>query len=310
MVTVLRPLSTSELLDRTFHLYKNNFWLFVGIAAVPQLFVLLLQFVVPIKPDPQHFGAMMLKFWTVWVVLVVGALVAQAATAVAVSELHLDRAASIRNAYSTAAPSVLRVIWVALVAILVPVLIALPIGLVIGMVLGLLAGGIAAAGGGSNLLLIRMTALLTPLVILLVGLRWWLRWSLIVPVTVLEKTGLRATLRRSKELTKGRRLGIFGIYILIILLGIVVAWLIQTPLLLVTGFRSLRDPYHVNTGAQVASFVGQFVSSSLVGGLATIALTLIYYDQRVRKEGFDLQLMMAALQPESRPPAAAATASN
>jgi membrane-anchored glycerophosphoryl diester phosphodiesterase (GDPDase) len=155
-----------------------------------------------------------------------------------------------------------------------------------------------------------MTALLTPLVILLVGLRWWLRWSLIVPVTVLEKTGLRATLRRSKELTKGRRLGIFGIYILIILLGIVVAWLIQTPLLLVTGFRSLRDPYHVNTGAQVASFVGQFVSSSLVGGLATIALTLIYYDQRVRKEGFDLQLMMAALQPESRPPAAAATASN
>src|SRR5690242_20758800 len=42
MVTVLRPLSTSELLDRTFHLYRNNFLLFVGIMAIPQLFTLLL----------------------------------------------------------------------------------------------------------------------------------------------------------------------------------------------------------------------------------------------------------------------------
>ena len=33
MVTVLRPLSTSELLDRTFHLYRNNFVVFAGIAA-------------------------------------------------------------------------------------------------------------------------------------------------------------------------------------------------------------------------------------------------------------------------------------
>jgi len=43
MVTVLRPLSTSELLDRTFHLYRNNFLVFVGIAAIPQLAVLALQ---------------------------------------------------------------------------------------------------------------------------------------------------------------------------------------------------------------------------------------------------------------------------
>jgi hypothetical protein len=33
-----------------------------------------------------------------------------------------------------------------------------------------------------------------------------------------------------------------------------------------------------------------------VGPLATIAMTLIYYDVRVRKEGFDLQLMMATIE--------------
>jgi hypothetical protein len=52
--------------------------------------------------------------------------------------------------------------------------------------------------------------------------------------------------------------------------------------------------------------VGTFISTSLVGPLATIALTLIYYDQRVRKEGFDLQLMMSTMQPGT--PAAAAAA--
>jgi ABC-type uncharacterized transport system permease subunit len=41
--------------------------------------------------------------------------------------------------------------------------------------------------------------------------------------------------------------------------------------------------------------VGSFVGASLAGPLLTIALTLAYYDARVRKEGFDLELMMSNL---------------
>src|SRR5215475_2410940 len=43
MVPILRPLSMGELLDRTFYLYRNNFPLFVGITAIPQLVVLTLR---------------------------------------------------------------------------------------------------------------------------------------------------------------------------------------------------------------------------------------------------------------------------
>ena len=306
MVTVLRPLSTSELLDRTFHLYKNNFLVFVGIAAIPQLFVVVFQLAFRFKPDLQHVGTMMLTVWGVYVVVIVAALVAHAATTVAVSDLHLDRPISIGAAFSVARSSIVRVIGIALVVIIVPVLIALPVALIVGLPLQFLA----VLGGSGNVMAIRVAALLIPIVMLLVGLRWWLAWSLFVPVTVLEKTGLRATLRRSKELTKGRRLGILGIYVLIVLLGAVIAWVIQAPILLITGLRALRDPSAMSTGVHVVSVMGGFVSSSLVGGLATIALTLIYYDQRVRKEGFDLQLMMAALQPGSQPPAAAAATTN
>lgn len=51
------------------------------------------------------------------------------------------------------------------------------------------------------------------------------------------------------------------------------------------------------------SAIGSFLSTSFVGPLLEIAFTLIYYDERVRKEGFDLQLMMSNL--ENAAPAAA-----
>ena len=34
----LRPLSLGELLDRTFTLYRNHFWVCVGIMAIPASF--------------------------------------------------------------------------------------------------------------------------------------------------------------------------------------------------------------------------------------------------------------------------------
>ena len=43
MAHTLRPLSLGQLLDETFNLYRRNFLLFVGISAVPNLVLLLVQ---------------------------------------------------------------------------------------------------------------------------------------------------------------------------------------------------------------------------------------------------------------------------
>jgi len=43
MAEVLRPMSTSELVDRTFTLYRKNFVLFVGIASLGPAAYLLFQ---------------------------------------------------------------------------------------------------------------------------------------------------------------------------------------------------------------------------------------------------------------------------
>jgi hypothetical protein len=57
----------------------------------------------------------------------------------------------------------------------------------------------------------------------------------------------------------------------------------------------------------VWQYIAQFLASSLAGPIGTIAAALIYYDQRVRKEAFDLQLMMQAI--GQAPPQAASVAS-
>jgi hypothetical protein len=54
--------------------------------------------------------------------------------------------------------------------------------------------------------------------------------------------------------------------------------------------------------------IGSFVVSTIVGPLATIALSLVYFDERVRKEAFDIQYMMQFL-PQAPPVEASAVAS-
>jgi len=58
-----------------------------------------------------------------------------------------------------------------------------------------------------------------------------------------------------------------------------------------------------------AQMVQQFVSflvGAAVGPVMTIAFSLLYYDQRVRKEAFDIEHMMSTLQRVGAPSAAAA----
>jgi hypothetical protein len=102
----------------------------------------------------------------------------------------------------------------------------------------------------------------------------------------------------------GTRFRIFVVYFLMGLFVVVTSFTIQFLLILSLGFFHLRDVHTVQAAILGMQAIGIFVSTSLVGALATIALSLIYYDQRVRKEGFDLQLMMSTL--ESSMPAAAA----
>src|SRR5208283_3400480 len=100
----LRPMSTGELLDRTFMLYRKNFLLFVGIATVGPAAYLVFQLltigsaVLP-AANPRHTTTALasLSFGLIFgfVVMLAGMAISQAATVKAVAAVHLGRTITI-----------------------------------------------------------------------------------------------------------------------------------------------------------------------------------------------------------------------
>jgi hypothetical protein len=135
---------------------------------------------------------------------------------------------------------------------------------------------------------------------------WWmLRWALAIPASLMENLKVHRALKRSSVLTKG---GIGRIFVMLLLVGAVmtvIQYAIQTPMFILL-WKSKGVP--TLTTQIVASF-GAFFSGSFVLPIYSIALTLFYYDQRIRKEGYDVEWLMeqAAVIPGAAPLAEASS---
>src|SRR5215469_11241421 len=298
MTTILRPLSTSELLDRTSHLYRNHFLTFVGISAIPQLLILPLTLggaAMLARHQPWAAAAMLFNGYLLYVLAV---FLAQVPTVSAVSSLHLGGAMSIGSSYSKSWRSFARVVWIGfLISVIASALFSSVVTLA-GAVSALVAdANLGPWITGINLI----AAIVVPSYLIL---RWLLTWSLAIPVTVLEGGGFLTSIRRSRFLVKNSRWRIFVIYFLMALLAGVTTITVQSTLLFLVSL--FIDDYQTYQAVSVGMLgIGIFASTILVGGLGTIAVCLFYYDQRVRKEGLDLQLMVATLERTPQNPAAA-----
>lgn len=261
MPSELRPLSLGELLDRSFFLYRGHFMLFVGIIALPNLVLLAFQLAgVALQMQGGWLGLTVTILWTLATVVVsLGVMAAsQGATVIAVSRVHLDRPVSISESFAGIKG---RILYLALI------MIGYGIGVGVGFILLIVPGIILA-----------------------------LMWALTIPVAVLEDKGLRDSVNRSAVLTKGHRGRVFLIYVLFVVLTIAVYMMWEIPIFAVIGLM-LRNhnAASVPLWTQIAVPLCTFLSQCLVGPLLTIALSLLYYDERVRKEAFDLQHIMATL---------------
>ena len=299
MTTLLRPLSTSELLDRTFHLYRNHFLTFVGIAAIPQLLILPLTLGGAAMTARHETSAATAMLFAGYLIYVLAVLLAQVATVSAVSSLHLGGAISIGGSYSRSWRSFPRVIWIVFLIFIIAGALFFAIGMLISAV-GVLVAGANLGPWISGIAI--TTAIVAPGYLML---RWMLTWSLVIPVTVLEGGWFITSIRRSRSLVKNCSSRVFVIYFLMALLGGATAVMVQSILLLLLPLFRINDYQGIEAATEAIEAIGIFASTTLVGGLGTIAICLFYYDQRVRKEGFDLQLMVATLERTPQNPAAA-----
>jgi hypothetical protein len=297
----LRPMTLGEVLDRTFHLYKNNFWLFAGITALPFSLLLLAQVAFaavgslgakatathapPLSPGALGGmvggGALVLILYF----LMIGT--AHAATVFAVSDLYLSRPVSIRGSLSRVGWKVFRVLALFFL-----------IGLIIGV--GVLVAVTLGFVIGPAFVFLGILVLFVPAIIL------FCRVAVAIPAAMLEDLGAVRALERSVYLTKGHVMQIFVIFLLVVVATYVAILVLQMPLLILL-MASAAAHQTPSFGLQVLQQVAAFVSQVLVGPIGTIAFSLMYYNLRVRKEAFDIQHLMASMtsNPEPNAPSAA-----
>ena len=307
MIEPLRPMSTGQLLDHTFTLYRKNFLLFVGIAAVGPAAYLIFQLltvgsaVVPVGSRRAAAAGVSFGFGIIagLVVMLAGMAIAHAATVKAVAAVHLGRGITIAGAYRALRGRILRVLGVFL-------LVALISGAAAGVIIfvAVMIGTVAVIGGAkagtAGTIVGAIVGITAAVVGGLVAIAIYVRYSLAIQACVVEDLGVTASLKRSAVLSKGSRSRILAVYFVFGVLSYIVA----IGLGAIAG--AVGSLLHNQILAMILIYVATFIAGSLTGPLATIGISLLYYDERVRKEAFDLQLMMSSLDTPGLPSVAPA----
>lgn len=293
----LRPLSLGELLDRTFALYRRNFWLFVGIMVIPACLLVPARAYflhshgvnipwVKSSPHPKANGLTFGLLFADWILLTM----AQAATTYAVADTYLGRAATVRGCYGRVRGRFLRVLGVSLnVGVRVFGLMLL---LMVG---GFLAGGAVVRASRGTVPDVALGLLTLGLVALGFGLAvaFAMRYAFAIPALLIEEIKGSASIRRSVLLSHGWRGQIFLAVLLGILLIYAAAVFLQGPFYAAIAMAGTPGRFSASmaTGMAISGAIGQIVTSPML----TVILVVFYYDLRIRKEAFDLQQMIASL---------------
>jgi len=309
----LRPMSTGEILDRTFSNYRHNFKLFAGIAAIPAAILLLLKLLIVLVGAANNWtagsriaGSAALTFTIVgsivaFIFYMICLAISQGATAYAVSAVHLEIPTTIRESYARIKGRYGRMVNVIL-SVYIRVFGIIVISYLLIFSVAFMPATLGATGTVLSIVF-GILAFVGMIVGLFIGVRLFARYSLAVPACVVEDIKARAAIKRSVFLSKGSVGKILSIYILVVIINMVAAFGIAIPIqmLLVVSKTTMW-----RTLITVFQEFGSFIVGTVVGPLATIALSLVYFDERVRKEAFDINYMLQFLPqaPTSEPPVA------
>ncbi len=301
----LRPLSTGEVLDRTFVLYRRRFWLFAGIGMLPaalltvsaMLRLIFLTSAHRVGPQagqgPDALARamsdaflMQAYFLPATLLFLIAYGISNAATVHAVTQISSGIGVSAASAYVAVRSRwlrwsgiALRQFWSAFWPV-VPGFAAF-FGAVAYILRARAASGFAIAG----LLMLLGGLLMTAGMVF--GVINFLRVALAMPAAVQEGLGVGAAIRRSRLLVSGRKGRIFLALLLVYALQIV-AGTLQVPLLLI----AVRTHGAQQILVEAIELLVQFAGTTLVAPIASIALCLFYIDERVRREGYDIELLM------------------
>jgi hypothetical protein len=296
----LRPLSTGEILDRTFSLYRKRFWLFTGLSTVAAGITTLGEFVrltwgvggalalqgstnvTPAAASQQlalvTFGSLFGTLFFYWLAFSI----TQAATASAVFEIYMGRETSISASFQAIIGKWYRYLlislWQGWSYVWLPILL---------VVLATAAAALTKFGVPAW-----VTGLLFVIAFLsfFYGIYAYIRNSLGIVASVIEDLPVRKSMRRSKALTGGRVLRVLALLLLMFVLAIAVSVAQGIPAFFFTIFFKNSV---LRVLLEALTLLMTFMSGALVAPVGTISFALFYIDERVRREGFDVETLMA-----------------
>ena len=271
------------LLDEAFRVYRTNFLPFIAIAAVPAAANVLGNLFAAAGDSPVALlGPLFILASIALSVIAAGAI------AFGVARHYSRGEVDVVDCYSHAFQ-----VGVFLIAQAIVVAVVIGSFFVLGVILffvGVLAGGFGSGSDSEVFTLIAAGALL---VLAGIAITAWLgvRWFSGAYAVVIEGKGPIAGLGRSWDLVTGSWWRVFGIVLVVLIVIIGVALVIGVPLGVmgaIAGSVAAGDQ-----GATAGGAIAGAVATAVITPYAYIAGALLYFDLRVRKEGFDLDALTA-----------------
>jgi len=293
---MLRPLGVGDVLDRTFTVYRSKPLVFIALSAIWYLLLVLVFIVLAVAifagalaafarqattPSAEQIAsaiAGIIGFVLVAVIVAILLFAAQSAALVyAAARRYLAKDVTIGESFRAGLSASPRLFAAGILVFLA--------------ILGLWAVLVIVAAIANQGILWALVVLGGIVATAFLGCSW-----LVAPVVVVvEKMGPVAALGRAWRLSAGNRWRIFGIQVLLFILNLVLSLLIGG---IFGGIAAASSQGNTPGTLGITSVVQSLVnlaSTIIWAPVEWIAFTVLYYDLRVRKEAFDLQLAAEAL---------------
>jgi hypothetical protein len=274
----LRPLSIGEVLDAGFRLLRHRFGALMLCVLAAGLPLSILRTIIIASSDPDYYDVNAVRFGdppaevivgqiVAGLVLFLGALIAIAACFRVISAAYLGEPVKPSQSLRFGVRRVPAMVGASIV-----------LGLLAFVVLFLFAMLAAAA---------------QPLILLSIPVFAWLfvKWALVWPAIVAERAGPLNAIRRSWRLTDNVWWRCFAVLLVLTLITLVLYFALSFALF--AAFSGV-DSISAIALALIDTLFNVIVLA-VVYPLSAAIITVLYYDTRVRNEGFDLQLLAESI---------------
>lgn len=276
----LQPMRFSEILDTTFSLYRKYFWLFLGIIAL-QFFSQLVAYSLEGFLSNQPLISVIASSASapLEIVSMGGIIVVSAST-------YLGRHITSRTALRYVLQRFFPMSGGYLLCLLI---FAIPLGIVFS----------GRGQGTVSLLAMLLTCVPIPTYFVV-------RWLFVVEAVLLEKLPVGSSLKRSSQLVYGAWWRVFSIFISFFILSAAISIIFKVSVVCILVLTKVADPTDFmdiirwatreeSIGSSNLPFYTIMTCTNLVVDTLTfpieiIGSTLLYFDLRIRKEGFDIEI--------------------